>query len=263
MGPLGALADDKVTRLRVNLCYHLRLIIASGVLVCAEVSSLYPHPRPARTLRPTEKKVSFRIKLPPSPPPHRKPNTNFLSLKMLHCHFYPAHMSLYTFHLNPPTGNASAFKCPELPCPWHAARGRYSLLRWMKEWKHAEVWMRGDLFLSPPMQREGEWGGGGPQPQLRQRSPALHQTLVSSHDPLHKRAIHPEAGNYADGDKVPSAAALFCAQRICIGDETWQIKLNEEGDSPLKGTSTQCDLAITGRQFTEGNILQNDLFLLD
>lgn len=36
MGPLGGLADDKVARLRVNLCYHLRLVIVSGVLVPTE-----------------------------------------------------------------------------------------------------------------------------------------------------------------------------------------------------------------------------------
>lgn len=29
--------------------------------------------------------------------------------------------------------------------------------------------------------------------------------------------------------------ALFCARRICIGDETWRIKLGERGNAPLKG----------------------------
>lgn len=71
--------------------------------------------------------------------------------------------------------------------------------------------MRGDLFLNPPMQREGD-GGRGAQPQLRQHSPAPHQTLVSSHDPLQTHTFHPEAGIYADGEKVPPAAcSLLCA----------------------------------------------------
>lgn len=40
--PRGLIADDKVTRLRVNLCY-LHLIIVSCVLVPAEQSPLHPH----------------------------------------------------------------------------------------------------------------------------------------------------------------------------------------------------------------------------
>lgn len=36
IAPLGSLADDKVAQLRVNLCYHLRLVIVSGVLVPTE-----------------------------------------------------------------------------------------------------------------------------------------------------------------------------------------------------------------------------------
>lgn len=44
MGPLGGLADDKVTRLRVNLCYYLRLIIVSGLLVPTELPAPFHDP---------------------------------------------------------------------------------------------------------------------------------------------------------------------------------------------------------------------------
>lgn len=43
MGPLGGLADDKVARLRVNLCYHLRLVIVSGALVPTEQPPFMSH----------------------------------------------------------------------------------------------------------------------------------------------------------------------------------------------------------------------------
>lgn len=67
------------------------------------------------------------------------------------------------------------------------------------------------LIFKPTYAAKG-MGGGGAQPQLRQHSPAPHQTLVSSHDPLQTHTFHPEAGNYADREKVPPAAcSLLCA----------------------------------------------------
>lgn len=56
--PGGSIADDKVTRLKVNLCY-LHLITTSRVLVPAE-QSLSPHRFSAC---PAEKKASSRITL--------------------------------------------------------------------------------------------------------------------------------------------------------------------------------------------------------
>lgn len=53
--PRGLIADDKVTRLRVNLCY-LRLIIVSCVLVPADQSPLHPC-----SIQRAEKKASRRI----------------------------------------------------------------------------------------------------------------------------------------------------------------------------------------------------------
>lgn len=50
--PGGLIADDKVTRLRVNLCY-LHLIIVSCVLVPADRSPLHPY-----SIQPIEKKAS-------------------------------------------------------------------------------------------------------------------------------------------------------------------------------------------------------------
>lgn len=57
--PRGSIADDKVTRLRVNLCY-LHLITVSCVLVPADRSPLRAH-----STRPAEKKASGRITLLP------------------------------------------------------------------------------------------------------------------------------------------------------------------------------------------------------
>lgn len=55
--PRGLIADDKVTRLRVNLCY-LHLITVSCVLVPADPSPLHPY-----SIQPAEKKASGRITL--------------------------------------------------------------------------------------------------------------------------------------------------------------------------------------------------------
>lgn len=55
--PGGSIADDKVTRLRVNLCY-LHLITVSCVLVPADRSPLYPY-----SIQPAKKKATGGIML--------------------------------------------------------------------------------------------------------------------------------------------------------------------------------------------------------
>lgn len=80
-----------------------------------------------------------------------------------------------------------------------------------------------DLFLNPAMTQSGKKKKMGANSQTRQRGPALHQTLVSSHDPLHNHThTFYLRQNAVLTKKSPSAAALLNATylhwRSHIGD---------------------------------------------
>lgn len=91
---------------------------------------------------------------------------------------------------------------------------------------------RGLIFKPTYAAGKGMVGGGGCA-QTAQSCSSSNTCLLSR--PFKRTHFTPRQVTMQTDKNSLQPLALFCARRICIGDETWRIKLGERGDAPLKG----------------------------